>query len=67
MQAAAVFSATVVDAGKIQYTPSLTVEFPSPTIAYCQASASVARFLPLTPSMLAVVETTSEMRVVQQP
>jgi len=66
-QAAVVFAATLADAGKVKFTPSLSVGFLSPTIAYCQASAAVDRFLPLTPTMRAVVETTSEMRVVQQP
>lgn len=66
-QAAAVFSATLADAGNVQFSPSLSVGFLSPTVAYCTASASVEPLLPLTPDMKAVVETTSEMRVVLQP
>jgi uncharacterized membrane protein len=60
-----VFYDTVRDAGQVQYTPSLSVGYLSPTIAYCRASASVGRFLPGTPEMTPLVETTSEMRVAQ--
>ena len=66
-QAVAVFAATLADSGKVQFSPALSVTLLSPTIAYCKASAVVDRFLPLTPAMTAVVETTSEMRVLQQP
>ncbi len=66
-QAASVFSATLGDAGKVGFTPSLAVGFPSPTRANCQATASIARLIPLTPPMTAVVTTTSEMRVVLNP
>ena len=66
-QAASVFSATLSDAGKVGYSPSLSVGFPSATRALCQATASVSRMIPLTPPMTAVVTTTSEMRVVLNP
>jgi|WetSurMetagenome_2_1015567.scaffolds.fasta_scaffold44105_3 hypothetical protein len=66
-QAIQVFNATLGDAGKVGFTPSLSVGFPSATRAYCQASASIYRLIPLTPMMTAVVETTSEMRVVLNP
>ncbi len=66
-QAASVFNASLSDAGKVGYAPSLSVGFPSSTRAFCQASASVSRMIPLTPPMTAVVSTTSEMRVVTNP
>jgi hypothetical protein len=67
-QAGTVFAATLQDAGRVGYTPALAVGFPSATVAFCRATASIRRFLPLTPSMTAIVETTSEMRTqVQGP
>ena len=63
-QAASVFYATLPDATKVGFSPSLSVGFPSSTIAHCQATASVAHLIPLTPPMNAVVVTTSEMQVV---
>ena len=63
-QAASVFYGTLPDSSKVGFSPSLSVGFPSSTSAHCQASASVAHEIPLTPPMNAVVVTTSEMRVV---
>jgi hypothetical protein len=63
-QAASVFYGTLPDSSKVGFSPSLSVGFPSSTSAHCQATASVAHLIPLTPPMNAVVVTTSEMRVV---
>ena len=63
-QAASVFYGTLPDSSKVGFSPSLSVGFPSSTSAHCQASASIAHEIPLTPPMNAVVVTTSEMRVV---
>ncbi len=64
LQAASVFYGTLPDASQVGFTPSLAVGFLSSTTAYCKATAAVAPLIPITPSMTAVVETTSEMRVV---
>ncbi len=64
-RAGQVFFDTLRDAGQVRFSPSLSVGYLSPTIAYCSASAPVDRFLPGTPPMTARVETTSEMRVSQ--
>ena len=66
-QAAAVFSATLGDAAGVRFAPSLAIGFLSPTVVYCRATASVDRIIPLTPPLGPAVETTSEMRVIQQP
>lgn len=66
-QAALVFYASLADAGKVGYSPSLSVGFLGPTTSYCQATASVNSLIPLTPPMTAAVETTSDMRVEQNP
>jgi hypothetical protein len=63
-QASSVFYGTLPDASKVGFTPSLSIGFLSSTIVRCRATASVAHLIPLTPPMNAVVETTSEMRVV---
>ncbi len=63
-QASIVFYGTLPDASKVGFTPSLSVGFPGATVARCQAAASVAPLIPLTPPMTAVVETTSQMQVV---
>ena len=63
-QASSVFYGTLPDASKVGFSPSLSIDFPSSTSARCLATASVARLMPLTPPMNAVVETTSEMRVI---
>jgi hypothetical protein len=63
-QASTVFYGTLPDASKVGFTPSLSMGFPGPTTVHCLATASVAHLIPLTPPMTAVVETTSEMRVV---
>lgn len=62
-QAAQVFRATLTDATTIKYTESLAVDFPGPKLAHCTATARVTHIVPMTPDMLVVVETTSEMRV----
>lgn len=61
-QARDVFRATLTDAMAIQYTESLAVDFPGPRLAHCAATARVAHIVPMTPDMIVVVETTSEMR-----
>ena len=63
-QASSVFYSTLPDASKVGFSPSLSIGFRSSTVVHCQATASVAHLIPLTPPMNAVVETTSEMRVV---
>jgi len=63
-QASSVFYGTLPDASKVGFSPSLSIGFLSSTIVRCRATASVAHLIPLTPPMKAVVETTSEMRVV---
>ena len=63
-QASSVFYGTLPDASKVGFTPSLSIGFQSSTVVRCQATASVVHLIPLTPPMNAVVETTSEMRVV---
>jgi len=63
-QASSVFYGTLLDASKVDFTPSLSIGFLSSTIVRCRATASVVHLIPLTPPMNAVVETTSEMRVV---
>jgi hypothetical protein len=63
-QASSVFYGTLPDASKVGFTPSLSIGFLSSTIVRCRATASVVHLIPLTPPMNAVVETTSEMRVV---
>jgi hypothetical protein len=63
-QASSVFYATLPDASKVGFSPSLAIGFQSSTVVHCLAAASIAHLIPLTPSMNAVVETTSEMRVV---
>jgi hypothetical protein len=63
-QAASVFYGTLPDASQVGFSPSLSVNFNGPTVAHCVATATVAPIIPLTPPMTAVVETTSEMRVV---
>ena len=66
-QAASVFYGTLADAATVGFIPALAVGFPGPTTAVCQATASVAHIIPLTPPMTAMVETTSQMRVVTNP
>ena len=66
-QAASVFYGTLPDASKVGFSPSLAIGFPSSTVVHCQATASVAHIIPLTPPMTAMVETTSQMRVVTNP
>lgn len=61
-QAQRVFYATLRDAARVSFNPTLVLGYPGPTSAHCTASASVAHIVPLTPDMRAVVETTSEMR-----
>ena len=63
-QASSMFYGTLPDASKVGFTPSLSIGFLSSTIVRCRATASVVHLIPLTPPMNAVVETTSEMRVV---
>ena len=63
-QGAGVFYGTLSDSGKVGFSPSLSMGFPSSTTVRCMATASVSRILPLTPPMTAVVETTSQLRVV---
>ena len=63
-QASSVFYGTLPDASKVGFTPSLSIGFLSSTIVRCRATASVVHLIPLTPPMNAVVETTSELRVV---
>jgi hypothetical protein len=62
--AASVFYGTLADASVVGFTPALSVGFPGATSAACHATASVAHIIPLTPPMTAMVETTSQMRVV---
>jgi hypothetical protein len=63
-RAASVFYGTLADASVVGFTPALAVGFPGATSAACQATASIAHIIPLTPPMTAVVNTTSQMRVV---
>ena len=63
-QAAKVFYATLPDASKVGFTPTFSLGFSTPTTAFCLATARVAHLIPLTPPMMAIVETTSEMRAV---
>jgi uncharacterized membrane protein len=65
-RAGQVFYNTLRDAGQVRFSPSLSVGYLSPTVAWCSASAPVDRFLPGTPEMTPLVETTSEMRVSQE-
>lgn len=62
-QAAEVFRSTLVDATTIGYLESLAVDFPGPKLAHCVSTARVDHIISITPGMLVVVETTSEMRV----
>ena len=62
-QAARVFNATLVDANKIRFTPSLQVQIAAPLRAHCIATATVARLIPGTPNMNILTYTESEMRV----
>jgi len=62
-QAAQVFRATLTDATTIKYVESLAVDFPGPRLAHCTATARVDHIVPITPTLIVVVETTSEMRV----
>lgn len=62
-QASRVFSASLVDADGVGFTPSLSVSVISPLKVHCTSSAYVARLIPGTPEMNVLVETTSEMRV----
>ena len=62
-QASQVFSATLVDADRVQYSPGISVSIVSPTTAQCTASASVARLIPGTLRMEVVTFTESQMRV----
>ena len=62
-QAGRVFSATLMDADQIKFSPSLAVQIASPTKAHCTATASVARLIPGTPDMNVRTYTESEMRV----
>ncbi len=64
VHAGSVFYGTLADASVVGYTPALSVGFPGTTIAACQATASVAHIIPLTPPMTALVNTTSQMRVI---
>jgi hypothetical protein len=64
VHAGSVFYGTLADASVVGFAPSLSVGFAGPTTAVCQATASVAHIMPLTPPMTAVVDTTSQMRVV---
>ena len=59
-----VFYGTLADASVVGFAPALSVGFPGATVAACQATASVAHIMPLTPPMTAVVNTTSQMRVI---
>ena len=61
------FYGTLADASTVGFTPALVVGFPGATLAACQATASVAHLIPITPSMTAVVVTTSQMRVITNP
>ncbi len=65
-QASRVFSASLVDADRVGFTPSLSVSVIAPLKARCVSSASVARLIPGTPEMNVLVETVSEMRVSTQ-
>ncbi len=65
-QALDVFRATLTDATTIQYVESLAVDFPGPKLAHCTATARVDHIVPMTPTMIVRVETTSEMRVRMQ-
>jgi hypothetical protein len=66
-RAANVFYGTLADASTVGFTPALAVGFPGATLAACQATASVAHLIPITPSMTVVVVTTSQMRVITNP
>ena len=63
-RAASAFYGTLADASVVGFTPALSVGFPGATRAACQATARIVHIIPLTPPMTAVVETTSQMRVV---
>jgi hypothetical protein len=62
-QALQVFRATLTDVTTIGYVESLAVDFPGPRLAHCVSIARVDHIVPMTPTMIVRVETTSEMRV----
>ena len=62
-QAGQVFSATLADAERVQYAPSISVRIVGPKTAQCTAVAEVARMIPGTPYMQVVTFTESQMRV----
>jgi len=62
-QASMVFSATLQDASAVQFSPGLAVSIAGAATAYCTGTATVAHFVPMTPSMNAIVRTVSEMSV----
>lgn len=62
-QASQVFSATVADAGRVQFSPSLSLSLLSPLVVRCSATASVVPMIPITPALTVRVTTTSELRV----
>ena len=62
-QASRVFTASLVDADRVGFTPSLSVSVIGPLRVRCTSSANVSRLLPGTPVMNVLVETVSEMRV----
>jgi hypothetical protein len=56
-----------VDKDLVRYGPSVAIDYPGPRLAHCVSTAPVDSLIPFTPKMLAIVETTSEMRVREEP
>ena len=65
-QAGSVFSASLADADRVGFSPSLSVSVVGPLRVHCISTANVSRLLPGTPVMNVLVETVSEMRVITQ-
>lgn len=62
-QAGQVFGATLSDSGRVRFSASLSVSLSGPTIANCSSSATVEPLIPISPNLVARVNTVSELRV----
>jgi hypothetical protein len=67
-RASQVFNATLLDANKVRFAPSLSLHLLTPTSVECTATASVERLIPsVVPEINLRVQTVSEMRARTEP
>ena len=67
-RAVRVFNATLIDANRVSFTPTLSLRLLTPTSVECTATASVERLIPsFVPEINIKLLTVSEMRALTKP